>query len=715
MPRNRSIYCTILLSALATCLISSPAWAAPSAGSLVPWGDNSFGQMNVPAGNDFVAIAAGYEYSLALKSDGSLVGWGLNNSGQTNVPAGNHITAIAAGRFHSLALKSDGSLAGWGGNDYGQANVPAGNDFVAIGAGEQNSLALKSDGSLTGWGSDFYGETSNVPAGSDFVAIAAGQLHSLALKSDGSLVSWGADAYEVTTVPAGNDFAAIAAGYYHSFALKSDGSLAGWGYNGYGQTNVPAGNDFVAIAAGWFHSLALKSDGSLAGWGYNGYEQANVSAGKDFVAIAGGAYHSLAIQQVVPEPASLALAVLGVTALAVRRSRRIAGLLSLCCALSFTAAAQAAVVYTVTDLGTLGGPYSYGLGINASGQVTGYSYTAGYAAAGAFLWTPTSPNGASGMMHDLGTLGGIDSIGTGINDSGQVTGFANTSGDAANHAFLWTPTTPNGDSGTMHDLETLGGTDSYAQGINAAGQVAGYSQTTGDAATHAFLYDPGAPGLHDLGTLGGTSSYGLRINASGQVTGYSYTTGDSDYHAFLYDPGAPGLHDLGTLGGTNSVGSGINASGQVTGNSQTTGDAATHAFLYDPGAPGLLDLGTLGGGDSYGNGINASGQVVGQRVYGNILIHAFLYTSDSGMVDLNSLIDPLSGWELDTAIAINDAGQITGIGIHGNEYHAFLLTPVPEPSTLALLALGLPLLGWRNSRRSHALSAYFCAFLVPAA
>jgi hypothetical protein len=47
------------------------------------------------------------------------------------------------------------------------------------------------------------------------------------------------------------------------------------------------------------------------------------------------------------------------------------------------------------------------------------------------------------------------------------------------------------------------------------------------------------------------------------------------------------------------------------------------------------------------------------------------------MVDLNTLIAPLSGWELLDASAINDAGQITGQGLIGGEYHAYLLTPIP--------------------------------------
>ena len=48
------------------------------------------------------------------------------------------------------------------------------------------------------------------------------------------------------------------------------------------------------------------------------------------------------------------------------------GVFSLAFALAGPVSGHAAPIYTVTDLGTLGGTYSYGLGINASGQVTGY-------------------------------------------------------------------------------------------------------------------------------------------------------------------------------------------------------------------------------------------------------------------------------------------------------------------------------------------------------
>ena len=54
------------------------------------------------------------------------------------------------------------------------------------------------------------------------------------------------------------------------------------------------------------------------------------------------------------------------------------------------------------------------LGINDRGQVVGASGTAS-GSQHAFLWQ-------DGVMTDLGTLGGIDSVALGINDRGQVVG-----------------------------------------------------------------------------------------------------------------------------------------------------------------------------------------------------------------------------------------------------------------------------------------------------
>ena len=276
------------------------------AGYLIAWGDNSCGKCNVPTGNDFVAVVAGLEHNVALKSDGSLAAWGDNNYGQCDVPAGSNFTAVATGAYHGVVLKSDGSLAAWGWNNFNQCNIPAGNDFVTVAAGVFYSAALKSDGSLIAWGENFSGQC-NVPLGNNFVEIAAGWEHSVALKSDGSLTAWGYNYFNQCNVPAGNDFAEISAARWHNIALKSDGSLAAWGFNDDGRCNVPAGNDFMAIAAGQHHNVVLKSDGSLVAWGDNYYNQCNVPHGNNFMAIAAAASHSVAISAIPPSPTMISI------------------------------------------------------------------------------------------------------------------------------------------------------------------------------------------------------------------------------------------------------------------------------------------------------------------------------------------------------------------------------------------------------------------------
>ena len=229
--------------------------------------------------------------------------------------------------------------------------------------------------------------------------------------------------------------------------------------------------------------------------------------------------------------------------------------------------------------------------------------------------------------------------------------------------------------------------------------LAALAMSLASSAQAAVLYD-----VVDLGTLGGSASAGNAINNAGQVVGYSFTTGDNyiDIHAFLYSGGV--MSDLGTLGGSSSQGYAINNAGQVAGRSGTTGNVGAHAFLYSGGV--MSDLGTLGGVESVGYGINNAGQVVGESLTtGNTAYHAFV-SNGGGMSDLNLLIDPLAGWTLQGAFGVNDSGQITGFGAFGGQAHAFLLNPitvtggVPEPASWAMMIIGFGLIGGAMRRKN---------------
>lgn len=270
-------------------------------GAVFAWGDDTYGQSDVPqaAKSGVIAVAAGQGHTLALKSSGQLLAWGWNTSGQTNIPLAtlNGSIAIAAGQGHSLALRNDGVVLAWGNDADGQTNVPAGLiDVVAIAAGGAQSVALKNDGTVVAWGNG----SSSLPAGlTNVAAIAAGMYHALALKSDGTVVAWGDDSHGQSTVPAGlTDVAAIAAGFYHSIAVKTDGTVVAWGDDSHGQSSVPGGLiNAIAAAGGRYHSVARINDKTLVAWGDDSAGQSTIPANVQgrVLALAAGWMHTVVI------------------------------------------------------------------------------------------------------------------------------------------------------------------------------------------------------------------------------------------------------------------------------------------------------------------------------------------------------------------------------------------------------------------------------------
>jgi len=189
-----------------------------------------------------------------------------------------------------------------------------------------------------------------------------------------------------------------------------------------------------------------------------------------------------------------------------------------------------AVLYTNgvgTNLGNLGSPDgTEATGINDLGEVVGYSFLTNGNFRG-FYWI-------NGTMTEMGTLGGDWSQAYAVNESGQITGTAYTAGNAANHAFLYT-------SGTMKDIGTLsGGTISVGTAVNTSGTVVGYAEAASSSETlvyHAFIYSGSK--MQDLNSLisansGWVLSQANGINDSGQIVGYGII--NNLEHAFLLTP-----------------------------------------------------------------------------------------------------------------------------------------------------------------------------------
>jgi probable HAF family extracellular repeat protein len=234
-----------------------------------------------------------------------------------------------------------------------------------------------------------------------------------------------------------------------------------------------------------------------------------------------------------------------------------------------------AFLYANGVMTDLGGTASTALSVNVSGQVTGYAASLFNVATGnapnhAFLYS-------NGVMTDLGAPGGnYYSYGNGINASGQVVGRY---GLTVDRAFLYS-------NGVMRDLGTLGGVSSAATAINDSGQITGQASIAGSQVEHAFLYSGGV--MHDLDTLGDGDSIGMAINASGQVVGwyeppYNGIGGIAE-RAFLYSDGT--MYDLNSLvvglaGTFLYTANGINDSGQIVANG-CSASGICQAFRLDP-------------------------------------------------------------------------------------------------------------------------------------
>ena len=238
-----------ITTATAACAGGNAAIALLADGTIVPLGVSAGAA--VPGITTATAIACGPGgHFLALLADGTVMAWGRNLEGQVGngtfanpvatpvaVTGLTGVVAIAGGFNHSLALRNDGTVWSWGANAKGQlgdgsttnrnlaAAVPSFSSVVRIAGGGDNSLALRSDGVPFVWGSNAFGELAN---GTFTPTLSSSPVAVPGLTG-------------VTDLAIGANPARST-----GFAVLSDGSVKAWGQNTEGQACVGSNNPLIS-------------------------------------------------------------------------------------------------------------------------------------------------------------------------------------------------------------------------------------------------------------------------------------------------------------------------------------------------------------------------------------------------------------------------------------------------------------------------------------
>jgi beta-glucanase (GH16 family)/spore coat protein CotH len=233
---------------------------------VVCWGDNSFGQTDIPLLSNPRQVAAGFEHACALDDTG-VVCWGRDTYGEATAPANlSNPVAVAAARDHSCAIDDTGVVC-WGRDSLKRLipSLSAANPRQISAKYEHTCVLDDSDKGISCWGARGQGR-STVPSGlSNPVNVSAGLGHSCAIDDTG-VVCWGSDGNGRSSVPDGLvNPRQVSAGGDFTCAVDDNGVTC-WGRNQANQTAVPALINPTQVFAANDHVCAIDVTG-LVCWG----------------------------------------------------------------------------------------------------------------------------------------------------------------------------------------------------------------------------------------------------------------------------------------------------------------------------------------------------------------------------------------------------------------------------------------------------------------
>lgn len=362
--------------------------------------------------------------------------------------------------------------------------------------------------------------------------------------------------------------------------------------------------------------------------------------------------------------------------------------------LSIAGVAQAAPQYSATLLGPINGhPFTFAQTMN-NAVVTGYSFTD----LPGQDYTSTATLWSNGVATALTGHTSANSAAFSSNLNGQTVGVSWSNMPIVpmpgyeypyphydGHATLWS-------QGTATVLPGLYNSHGYASSINNQGQVVGWS-LQGQYDTVATRWDNNTPVA--LGALAGYTMEAHSINDQGMVVGNALQGYEI---SAVYWNSQNEAQLLAGISDHRGAAYAVNQNGVISGWS-ISADGQQHATIWVDGQP--VDLGRLGGYASYAYGLNNHGDVVGSYIDttdGIYEEYAVLWQNGTA-INLNSLLNSANGLTLINAQGINDKGYIISQGYTSEGWGMYLLAPVPEPSSYALMLAGLTLIGVSRGKR----------------
>jgi hypothetical protein len=250
------------------------------------------------------------------------------------------------------------------------------------------------------------------------------------------------------------------------------------------------------------------------------------------------------------------------------------------------------------------GYLAWATGITDDGQVVGtlrspFSSDAGfYTGRRARLWTPV-----------LVPVWAARAIYTGVSGNGWATGYASQDVSYYKRAILGELK-----QAAPVELGTLGGSQSWGNAVDNSGRVVGASYTgVASSPVQAFITGPKGISMKAVESTPSYSSEAFAISDTGWVAGTQQLIAGGVTTAFVFHP-TIGVRALGLTPGAEGSASGVDAEGRVVGNSQLPTVGLT-AFVTEAGGGEAVDLNTVTQGLprrerlSYAFAINARGQI----------------------------------------------------------------------------------------------------------